>query len=185
MRGHCCEAVREALTGARTGEVLSGESNAVRGADAVVASRRQQARVRHRKGLRHPASSLDPLHVRTPSCAGTGYLRHRPGRQFQGASGRPEAVADEETGRRSPDSLIIPAKPANKAGPPACGAGGGKQRDREKCGIAKHDPNAEPGSRVTGAGPHTWSCHQEQEGEAHSAPAPHHAVDVLRRVFFN
>jgi len=36
--GHCCEAVREALTGARTGEVLSGESNAVRGADAVVAS---------------------------------------------------------------------------------------------------------------------------------------------------
>src|SRR6266404_5087759 len=39
--GHCCEAVREALTGARTGEVLSGESNAVRGADAVVASRRQ------------------------------------------------------------------------------------------------------------------------------------------------
>ena len=55
--GHCREAVREALTGARIGEVLSGESNAVRGADAVVASRRQQARVRHRKGLCHPASS--------------------------------------------------------------------------------------------------------------------------------
>ena len=31
--GHCREAVREALTGARIGEVLSGESNAVRGAD--------------------------------------------------------------------------------------------------------------------------------------------------------
>ena len=41
--GHCREAVREALTGGRTGEVLSGESNVVRGADAVVACRRQQA----------------------------------------------------------------------------------------------------------------------------------------------
>ena len=56
--GHCREVVREALTGARIGEVLSGESNAIRGADAVVASRRQQARVRYRKDLRHPASSL-------------------------------------------------------------------------------------------------------------------------------
>jgi hypothetical protein len=57
--GHCREAAREALIGGRTGEVLSGESNVVRGADAVVASRRQQARVRHRKDLGHPASSLD------------------------------------------------------------------------------------------------------------------------------
>ena len=39
----CREAVREALTGGRAGEVLSGESNVVRGADAVVACRRQQA----------------------------------------------------------------------------------------------------------------------------------------------
>ena len=29
--GHCREAVREALIGGRTGEVLSGESNVVRG----------------------------------------------------------------------------------------------------------------------------------------------------------
>ena len=35
------------------------------------------------------------------------------------------------------------------------GAGGGKQRDREECGTAKHEPDTEPGSRVTGAGPHT------------------------------
>ena len=40
--GYCREAAREALTGGRTGEVLSGESNVVRGADAVVACRRQQ-----------------------------------------------------------------------------------------------------------------------------------------------
>src|SRR5882762_11162939 len=63
--GHCREAVREALIGGRTGEVLSGESNVVRGADAVVACRRQQARVRHREDLGHPASSLDPEHVRS------------------------------------------------------------------------------------------------------------------------
>jgi len=50
------EGIGEALTGARAGEVLSGESNVVRGADAVVACRRQQARVRHRKDLGHPAS---------------------------------------------------------------------------------------------------------------------------------
>ena len=86
--GHCREAVREALIGGRIGEVLSGESNVVRGADAVVASRRQQARVRYRKGLRHPASSLDPLHVRTPLAREPGYLRHRPGRQFQGRIGK-------------------------------------------------------------------------------------------------
>jgi hypothetical protein len=86
--GHCREAVREALIGARTGEVLSGESNAVWGADAVVASRRQQAQVRHRKDLRHPASSLDPQHVRTPPAREPGYLRHRPGRQFQGRVGK-------------------------------------------------------------------------------------------------
>ena len=50
----------EALTGARTGGVSSGVSYIVRGADAVVACRRQQAVVRHRKVLIHPASSLDP-----------------------------------------------------------------------------------------------------------------------------
>ena len=86
--GHCREAVREALTGAHIGEVLSGESNAVRGADAVVASRRQQARVRHRKDPHHPASSLDPLHVHTPLAREPGSLCHRPGRQLQGRIGK-------------------------------------------------------------------------------------------------
>src|SRR5438046_8301629 len=89
------------------------------------------------------------------------------------AAGRPEAVADDERGEevRPADNTC---EAGEQSGTPRGGAGGGKQRDREKCGIAKHGPNAEPGSRVTGAGPHTWSCHEEQEGEAHSAPAPHH-----------
>ena len=82
--GHCREAVREALTGGRAGEVLSGESNLVRGADAVVACRRQQARVRHREDLGHPASSLDPKHVRTSLVREPGDLRFALGKPSPG-----------------------------------------------------------------------------------------------------
>ena len=86
--GHCREAVREALTGGRTGEVLSGESNLVRGADAVVACRRQQAQVRHREDLGHPASSLDPKHVRTSLVREPGDLRSALGNRPQGRIGK-------------------------------------------------------------------------------------------------
>ena len=82
--GHCREAVREALIGARIGEVLSGESNVVRGADAVVACRRQQARVRHRKDSGHPASSLDPKHVRKSLVREPGDLRFALGKPSPG-----------------------------------------------------------------------------------------------------
>src|SRR2546430_15839901 len=75
-------------------------------------------------------------------------------------------------GAKKSDSLIIPAKPANKAGHPAAepveGSSGTERNAELQSTVRTH------GSRVTGAGPHTWSCHQEQEGEAHSAPAPHH-----------
>src|SRR6478752_5381346 len=54
-----------------------------------------------------------------------------------------------------------------------CGVGGGKRWDQEECGTAKHGPDAESGSRVTSAGPHTRSCNQEREGETDSAPASH------------
>jgi hypothetical protein len=78
------EGIGEALTGGRAGEVLSGESNVVRGADAVVACRRQQARVRHRKDLGHPASSLDPEHVRTSLVREPGDLRFALGKPSPG-----------------------------------------------------------------------------------------------------
>ena len=81
--GHCREAVREALIGGRIGEVLSGES-VVRGADAVVACRRQQARVRHREDLGHPASSLDPKHVRRSLVREPGDLRFALGKPSPG-----------------------------------------------------------------------------------------------------
>jgi len=82
--GYCRRAAREALTGGRTGEVLSGESNVVRGVDAVVACRRQQAQVRHREDLGHPASSLDPEHVRTSLVREPGDLRPAPGKPSPG-----------------------------------------------------------------------------------------------------
>src|SRR3954464_3947603 len=95
------------------------------------------------------------------------------GGSSRAASGRPEAVADDERDEevRLADSTC---EAGEQSGTSRGGVGGGKQRDKEECGTAKHGPNAEPGSRVTGAGTHTRSCQQGQEGEAHSAPAPHH-----------
>jgi len=87
-----CAVVREgfgeALIGGRIGGVSSGVSFIVQGADAVVACRRQQAGVCHRKDLNHPASSLDPQHVRTPSVREPGDLRPALGSRAQGRVGK-------------------------------------------------------------------------------------------------
>jgi hypothetical protein len=87
-----CAGIREdageALTGVRIGGVSSGVSYVVRGADAVVVGRRQQAKVRHRKDLHHPASSLDPQHVRTPLAREPGDLRSALGSRAQGRIGK-------------------------------------------------------------------------------------------------
>jgi hypothetical protein len=82
------EGAGEALTGGRIGGVSSGVSNMVRGADAVVACRRQQGGARHRKDLSHPASSLDPQHVRTTSVREPGDLRAALGSRAQGRVGK-------------------------------------------------------------------------------------------------
>jgi hypothetical protein len=82
------ETAREALTGARIGEVSSGESNSLRGADAVVACRRQQARARHREDLGRSASSLDPQHVRTFPVREPGDLCSALGSRSQGRVGK-------------------------------------------------------------------------------------------------
>ena len=78
------EGAGEALTGARIGGVLSGISYMVRGADAVVVCRRQQGEARHRKGLTHTASSLDPQHVRTLPVREPGDLRFALGKPSPG-----------------------------------------------------------------------------------------------------
>jgi hypothetical protein len=81
------EATREALTGVRTGRVWSGESDVVRGADAVAAA----------EGNRHGSASariratprrLRPRHVRTSSAWEPGDLRYRPGGRLQGRIGK-------------------------------------------------------------------------------------------------
>src|SRR6516162_7747396 len=86
------------------------------------------------------------------------------------ASGRPEAVADDAR-----DEEVTLADSTCEAGEQSGairrGVGGGRRRDQEECGTAKHGPNAGSGGRVTGARPHTRSNKQEQEGEADSAPA--------------
>src|ERR1700731_5167301 len=85
-------------------------------------------------------------------------------------SGRPEAVADDEC-----NGEVGPARSSEEAseqtGLGRCGARGAKGRGQGECGAAKHGPDAEPGSRVTRAGPHTRSRHQEQTGQADGAPA--------------
>jgi hypothetical protein len=81
------EVAREALIGARIGGVSSGESYVVQGADAVVASRRQQVQVRDCEDTGHPASSLDPQHVRTRPAREPGDLRNRPESRSQGRIG--------------------------------------------------------------------------------------------------
>jgi hypothetical protein len=82
------EGAGEALTGARIGGVSSGVSNIVRGADAVVACRRQQVEVRHREDRSHPASSLDPQHVRTSLVREPGDLRSALGSRAQSRVGK-------------------------------------------------------------------------------------------------
>jgi hypothetical protein len=49
-----------------------------------VACRRQQEGVRHRKDLGHPASSLDPKHVRTSLVREPGDLRFALGKPSPG-----------------------------------------------------------------------------------------------------
>src|ERR1700688_3561499 len=86
------------------------------------------------------------------------------------ASGRPEAVADDE---RDEEVRLIDStcEASEQSGAIHCGVGGGRRWDQEECGTAKHGPDAESGSRDTGAGPHTRSCNQEREGETDSALA--------------
>src|SRR3977135_1198759 len=86
------------------------------------------------------------------------------------ASGRPEAVADDERGEevRLIDSTC---EAGEQSGAIRRGVGGGRRWDQEECGTAKHGPDTESGNRDTSAGPHTRSCNQEQEGEADSALA--------------
>src|ERR1019366_9328622 len=79
------------------------------------------------------------------------------------ASGRPEAIADDER-----EGEVGPAHSSNEAneqsGLGRCGVRGAKGQGQGECGTAKHGPDAEPGSRVTGAGPYTRSRLHQRSG---------------------
>ena len=92
------EGTGEALTGGRTGGVLSGVSDIFRSADVVAACRRQQGEVRHRKGLNYPASSLDPSMYAHLLCGNREIFVLPSVVVPRAASGRPETVADDARG---------------------------------------------------------------------------------------
>src|SRR5260370_697764 len=79
------------------------------------------------------------------------------GGSSRAASGRPEAVADDERGEevRLADSTC---EADEQSGTPRCGAGGGKQRDREKYrgGTANSGRWAWPPSRTRSARQRWW-----------------------------
>ena len=64
------------------------------------------------------------------------------------------------------------------------GVSGAKGRDQRECGPAKHGPDAEPGSRVTCAGPHTRSLTRNKT-ERLTTLLHHITLDVLRAGFFS
>src|SRR5438105_12054295 len=76
-------------------------------------------------------------------------------------------------GTKKSDSLIVPAKPANKAGHPAAelveGSSGTKRNAELQSTVRTQSREAvsQAQDRIRGA------VTQGQEGEAHSAPAPH------------
>jgi hypothetical protein len=76
MRG-CREVTREALTGVCAGQVVSGESNTVRGADAVVAAEGNRGESVSAR-IRTTPRRLGPWHVHTPPAWEPGELRYRP-----------------------------------------------------------------------------------------------------------
>ena len=78
-----CEAAGEALTGVRIGQVWSGESNVVRGADAVVAAEGNRGGC-DSASIRTTPRRLGPWHSHTPPAREPGELRHRPARPFAG-----------------------------------------------------------------------------------------------------
>ena len=120
-----CVSVRkgegEALTGVRTGRVLSREIHAplrkqwaLRGADAVEISGRPHLRRRFGKTLRDPARS------QTPSMYGNTLRGNREiPRSSAASTSRPHREVQGRTpmmnGRGKSDSSVVPEKPPNKA----------------------------------------------------------------------
>ena len=83
------EALDEALTGERVGQVLSRESPLIQGADAVRVAEGKTVRVRERECSPDPAWSETLARPEAP-CAGTGRSHDWPPYEGRSASGRLE-----------------------------------------------------------------------------------------------
>ena len=162
------EASREALTGVCVGQVVSGESNVVRGADAVVAAEGNRGGCDSAR-IRTTPRRLGPWHAHTPPAREPGELRHRPARPIRrAASGRPEVIAEDERDGavRLTDST---EEVGEQGGARRGGADGGKRWDREECGTAKHGPDTRAGQ----------PCHKRRA--AYARPLPGTGRNASRR----
>src|SRR5271169_2056716 len=117
---------------------------------------------------RPPRRRLRPWHVSTLSAREPGDLHTcltRSGARHQREGDEPKA---DETRRGEVGRVDSTCEAREQDGAIRGGARGGKRREGEECGPAKHAPDAESGRRVTGAGTHTRSDHRKRTGEADS-----------------
>src|SRR4051794_3294374 len=159
------EAAREALTGGRAGQVWSGESNVVRGADAVVAAegnRRGSVIARTRATPRR----LRPWHVRTSPAGEPGdRVSRTQARRVCGAvwkmKDRPFEVGFREQASNHPKrhrSKAVVVSVGGKGRRYRSGVDHGDERERtpddvSKGSLATSKPGAglSPGTRLGGA----------------------------------
>ena len=140
---------RSDIAGAESFHSLEGNmcGTAMRGADALPGSKAtSRAKGSHRK--------LGGLVSGRRCCVSAAY----DGPHREGEEPKPMMHGHEKS-----DPVIVAVKPANKVERllrsirrgSRSGVGGAKGGDQGECGPAKHALDSAPGSRVTGAGPHT------------------------------
>ena len=102
--------------------------------------------------------------------------------RLRGRFGKTSVVADDER-----DGEVGLADSTCEAGEQGgtirCGVGGGKQREQEECGTAKHCPDSEPGGRVTAQDRIRGAVNRNKKGKL-TALLHHVNIDVLRWAFF-
>ena len=176
---HVREGMGEALTGERIGQPLSGE-NSVWGADAL-------EKAEGNMGWHASASAgstprrLRPWHVRKAPAREPGDLRHRPP-LWAGRIGKAEMPKPMTHGAQKSDPLIVPTKPANKAGQPAAESvegSGGIERNAELQSTVRTQSRA----AVDQAQARIREAVNRNSGEKLTALLHHVTVDSLRWAF--
>lgn len=119
-----------------------------------------------------------PWYADKPPAREPGDLHRRPRRSWPGRCRKGLAVVDNER-----DGEVGGSEEAGEQnGLGRFGARGANGRGQGECGTAKHGPDAESGSRVTGAAPLTRSRHRERTREAPLHELYAHAHARLARI---